>query len=255
MTAIANILPDFKVDFNDSYKKWSDFFEAIDTKNQLPELPSIQTKKEKIFLASRNILSDYYSIKSNELRLDKYNIYAPFTGVYTQVFSEVGSVANPGARLAQIIRTDRLELEVPIYVNDVKWIKKGDDVEITNEEGILSWRGNVLRIAQYVDPTTQSISVFVKVYSKYNQPVYNGQYLKAMFPGKVVQNSFEIPRNSVFNSDEVYVVVNGLLQKRSIEIKKMNENSVIFTGLEEGVDVVVEPLINVVENSKVEILK
>jgi len=255
LTLIANILPDLKVDFSDSFDKWSDFFDKINPEKSLPEFPQINKKKEKIFLASRNILSEYYSIKSDELRLIKYNIRAPFTGVYSQVYSEVGSIANPGARLAQILRTDKLELEVPIDVNEVKWLQVGDIVELANENNTENWQGKVIRIAEYVNPTTQAISVFVRVKPNKNSPLYNGQYLNAVFKGKTIENSFSIPRNSVYSFNEVYVVIDGKLHKRTITVEKVNKDNLVFNGLPQDIDVVVEPLMNIGENTKVEILK
>ena len=255
LTSIANILPDIKVDYPGSYDLWSNFFDAVKIDSDLPDLPEIESRQEKIFLASRNILSDYYSIKSSELRLEKYSIYAPFNGVYTQVYNEVGSVANPGARLAQIIRTDKLELEVPVNTRDIKWLKIGDETIVKNEDESMSWKGRVIRIAKYVDPTTQSISVFVKLNSESSKPLYNGQYLKAEFPGKVITDGFEIPRNSVFNYNEIFVVIDGKLQKRTIEVKKVGDNSIIISGIEEGISIVVESLVNAVVNTEVEIIE
>ena len=254
LTSIANILPDLKVDFTNSFDKWSNFFNDINPEEALPTLPEINEKKEKIFLASRNILSEFYSIKSDELRLSKYNIRAPFTGVYSQVNSEVGSIANPGARLGQILRTDKLELEVPVDISEVKWLKTGDKVELSSENSVQQWQGDIIRIAEYVNPTTQAISVFVKLNPDKKNPLYNGQYLNALFTGMVIENAFSIPRNAVYNYNEVYVVIDGKLQKRIITVEKTNKDNLILSGLTEGVDVVVEPLINMVENTKVQML-
>ena len=252
LTTIANILPDFKIDYKDSYQAWTNFFDSIKIDEKLPALPEIKSKQEKIFLASKNILSSYYSIQSNELRFDKYFIRAPFNGVYTQVNSEVGSIANPGSRLGQIIRTDVLEMEVPIKTEEVKWIAKGDQARATSEDGVFTWKGTVSRVSRFVDENTQSISVFVKLKPNADQPLYNGQYLKAAFPGKVVKNGMEIPRNAVFNFNEVFTVENGKLVKHTVDIQKINQNSFVITGLPEGVDVVAEPLINAIENTEVE---
>ncbi|MCF8370017.1 MAG: efflux RND transporter periplasmic adaptor subunit [Bacteroidales bacterium] len=255
LTSIANILPDFKIDYSDSYQTWTDFFDQIKIDKPMPALPEIKSKQEKIFLASRNILSDYYSIQSDELRLKKYFIYAPFKGVYTQVNSEVGSVANPGSRLGQIIRTDQLELELPIKAEEIRWLNKGDKAVVSTEDGLLSWDGEISRVSQFVDVTTQSISVFVQLAPDPKQPLYNGQYLKAVFPGKTIKAGMEIPRNAVFNFNEVFTVVEGKLVKKTVSIEKYNENSLIFTGLPEGIDVVSEPLINAIENTKVEVIR
>jgi hypothetical protein len=58
----------------------------------------------------------------------------------------------------------------------------------------------------------------------------------------------------VFNSNEVFTVVDGKLKKKVINVLKWNETTLIFNGLEEGEKVVAEPLINVKENSPVGIL-
>ncbi|NQU31704.1 MAG: efflux transporter periplasmic adaptor subunit, partial [Bacteroidetes bacterium] len=62
LNGIAGILPDMKIDFPLSYQKWLKFFNDINIDKTLPELPIIDSDKEKVFLASRNILNDYYTI-------------------------------------------------------------------------------------------------------------------------------------------------------------------------------------------------
>jgi multidrug efflux pump subunit AcrA (membrane-fusion protein) len=255
LNAIANLLPDFKVDFADSYQQWTRFLGSIDIEKELPPLPAITSTKAKIFLAGRNILSDYYTIKSEEVRLKKYHIYAPFTGTFTEVFLEVGSVANPGSRIAKMIRTDKLELEVPIEIHNADWVEPGDRVRVTTGDGSKEWMGQVVRKSAFVEPSTQSISIFVALESTEENPLYLGLYLKAIFPGIVVRNAMEIPRNAVFNNNEVFVVKDGRLAKYEINILKIDEKTLIFSGLDPGLNLVVEPLVNVTENTRAEIIK
>jgi ribosomal protein L24 len=146
-----------------------------------------------------------------------------------------------------------LELEVPIPLQDVKWIDKGDKVHVTAGDDPGEWIGTVVRKADYVDRNTQSISVFISVQNRSDNPVYEGQYLTASFEGEVQGKAMEIPRRAVFNSDEVFVVNDGKLQKARVNIVKVNQQSLIFNGLDEGVLVVVEPLVNVVEGTVVEV--
>jgi len=255
LNAVASLLPDFKVDFPNSYTAWQDFFAAIDIEKDLPKLPANGSGKEKIFLAGRNILSDYYSIKSAEVRLEKYNIYAPFDGTYTDVLLEVGSIANTGSRLAKIIRTDVMELEIPVEVEQAQWIEIGDVAEVTTEDQSNSWTGKVVRKSQFVDPDTQSMEVFVQLTSTPENPLFNGLYLRATFPGTELDAVMEIPRGAVFNQNEVFVIREGKLAREEIEIKKINRDTVIFNGVPEGIEIVVEPLINASENTPVEILR
>ena len=251
--SIANILPDFKIDYPEDYQKIKDFFDALKIDEPLPELPEITSDQQRIFLASRNILNDYFTIKSNEIQLGKHSIYAPFNGTFTDVLLEVGSIANPGSRLARIINTGMLELELPIDVTDVKWINKGDKVLVSSEDGSGEWTGTLIRKADYVDRNTQSVSVFISVQNNAQNPLYEGQYLKASFDGEVTGKAMEIPRRAVFNNNMVYVVNDSTLRKAEINILRVNQQSMIFNGLDEGVHIVIEPLINVVEGSVVDI--
>lgn len=251
LNSIANLLPDYKIDFKDRYKRWQQFFEEISIEKQLPEMPEIKESKEKIYLASRNILSDYYSIKSDELRLDKYRIYAPFNGSFTEVYAEVGAVVNPGSRIAKIIQTDKLELEVPVDISNVKWINKGDEVEILSDDKKNKWIGTVTRKSDFVDQNTQSVAIFIKISKKQGQELYKGMYLKARFKGVIVKNAMEIPRKAVFNRNKVFIVEDGKLKINEINILKINEKTLLFAGLPVNTKIVIEPLINATENTEV----
>lgn len=255
LTSIANLLADFKVDYPQSYPNWNSFFESIDIAKPLPDLPQAKSKQEKVFLATRNVLSDYYAIKSEEVRFNKYNIYAPFNGTFTDVMLEPGSVANPGSRIGKIISTDVLELEVPIDVTNSKWIKKGDKVQILSEDNETQWKGTLIRKSSFVDPQTQSFSAFVTIVPKTDQPIFKGQYLKAIFPGMEIKNCMEIPRKAVFNHNEVYIVEDSVLRKKEIKVHKLNEETLIFSGLNEGTKLVMESLVGATENMKVSILE
>ena len=72
-----------------------------------------------------------------------------------------------------------------------------------------------------------------------------GEYLLASFPGRPILNVMEIPRNSVFNTNEVFIVKKGRLSKQVINVIKTNDRTLIFNGLTEGDSIVVQQLINV----------
>jgi membrane fusion protein (multidrug efflux system) len=255
LNSVANLLPDFKVDYPNSYASWQEFFSKIELDKNLPELPKVESEQEKIYLASKNLLSDYYTIRSEEERLRKYTIFAPFSGSFTEVYLHAGSIANPGSRIATIIRTDKLELEVPVDEYEAKWVNVGDVVKVTNESGENKWTGRVVRKSSFINPTTQSITVFVSLNSSVKNLLYKGMYLNAEFPGVSLAKTMEIPRNSVFNTNEVFTVQDSVLKKEEIIIHKVNEKTLIFSGLKEGTELVMEPLINATENMKVHILR
>ncbi len=85
------------------------------------------------------------------------------------------------------------------------------------------------------------------------QPLLAGEYLMASFPVRPIKNVMEIPRSSVFNSNEVFIIKEGRLAKKEINIVKINERTLIFNGLTEGDSVVVQQLINVSEGTLVQV--
>lgn len=254
LTTISTLLPDLKVDFEKEFPAFLDFFNAIDMNKELPALPSYSDGKLKIFLASRNFLSEYYGIQQDEKKLKRHSLYAPFNGTFTAVNFEVGGYVNIGGQIATMIRTDELEVEVPVKNEQSRWIEIGDTVRIFNRDNQSVSPGVVVRKSDFIEANTQSRSVFVKVASSVKNKLLTGEYKEVVFPGQVIDKAMELPRNAVFNSNEVFIVVDGKLKIREINVLKWNETTLIFNGLKEGEKVVTEPLINVKENTPVGIL-
>ncbi len=254
LNAFTNMLPDIKVDFPDSYNSFLAFFNSVDLNKDIPELPQVKNEKLKIFLASRNILSDYYGIRQDEKRLSRHTFYAPFDGTFTIVNFEVGAYVNAGGQIAKMIRTDQLEIEVPVENSQSVWIKIGDKVNVFSRDKISHSPGKVVRKSNFVDAGSQSRSIFVQVDNPGKTNLLAGEYKVVEFPGQLVEKAMEIPRSAVFNTNEVFIVLDGKLKKQELNVLKWNETTLIFDGLEEGTKLVVEPLINVQENSPVGIV-
>ena len=229
LTSVANVLPDIKYDFEQNYTAWLAFFDAIDLKKKLPELPEVKSEQEKIYLAGRNIFNDYYTIQSSEIRLAKYQVFAPFKGSFSAVYFQEGSIANPGTRIASIIRTDLLELEVSVEVKQVKWLKIGKPVDIYMNNEIIT-RGKVCRISEFVDAKTQSVLVYVSVPNTGKPKLFDGMYLDAHFNGFSLSHVMKVPRSSVFNFDEIFLVENDKLKKTRVDIVKVEQNYLYFSG-------------------------
>ena len=254
LNSFTNILPDLKVDFPNEYERYLGYFNAVELDKDLPKLPDVQNDKLKIFLSSRSILSEYFGILQDEKNLERRSLIAPFDGTFSQVNFEVGAYVNAGGQIARMIRTDLLEVEVPVENGNSKWIKIGDKVDVLSHYQTKPLDGTVVRKADFVDPSTQSRSIFVKVNDFSKDDLLVGEYKVVEFPGQKIKHAMELPRSAVFNSNEVFTIVDGKLKKAEINILKLNETSLLFNGLDEGSIVVAEALINVKENLPVEVL-
>lgn len=249
---LAGIIPDLVIDFPESEEAFTTFFSSIEVDKPLPPMPELKDDKLKIFLASRNVISEYYSIQRDELQLKRRTVRAPFNGTYKDVYMEPGAYTNTGGRVARAIQTDHLEMEVPVVREDALWIKLNDPVKVVSETRSLSWEGKVIRKSQFVDENTQSQTIFIRIKPNKNQVLLAGEYLNAIFPVRPIEEVMEIPRNSVFNSNEVFVVRQGRLVKEKITVIKENERTLIFKGIPEGDTLVVQQLINVSEGTLVQ---
>lgn len=246
---LAAILPDLKIDFNDNFSAWEAYFQQLSLEKPIPPLPEHVSTKEKTFLATRNIFSSYYGIKSAEVNLKKFRVYAPFNGAIAEVQLQSGSFVNPGTRIARLIHSDEMEIKVDVNTDDIRWITMGSSAIILSEKDNKEWTGKIARIGEFVNEATQSIDVFLSV-DEVPEDMYDGEYLKVKIPGRTVEKGMTVPRSALFNNDQVYTLEDSVLQVKTVNLVKVNNETAIFNGLPEGSEIVVEPLINAHNNMK-----
>jgi len=248
---LAGILPDLKIDFSQNFDTWQGYFNALDVDAKFPDLPKTSSEKEKTFLATKGIYSSYYTIKSAEVRLAKHRYYAPFSGSLMEVNMQSGSFINPGTKIGKIIKSGVHELKVAVETKDIPWVLQSSPVKIYSSETQQYWDGHVTRISDYVNQNTQSVDVFIAIQSN-GRKIYDGQFFQAAIPARTVKDGMIMPRNAIYNGDEVFVVENdSILKVREINVIRLTEENAIFNGLSEGDDLVVEPLIGGYNNMKV----
>ena len=258
LTTITTMLPDIKIDYPDHFEKFMSFFNSIDIAKELPALPEFNDEKLKIFLASRNVLSEYYGILQDQKRLSRHSLYAPFNGTFTQVNFEVGGYVNTGGQIAKMIRTDELEIEVQVENEQSKWIKIGDKVMVYSKS-LAKRPGKVIRKAAYIDPTSQSRSVFVKVTSSASDELLAGEYKMVEFPLKIKVFSFVLiilivrflrrPSTIVNTSFELKTALRGISIAASIFCP--GNSTILYSPAKSSSEA---ELINVKENSPVGIV-
>lgn len=246
LQTLSKILPDLKVDYSNEYEKWNNFFTAIDVEKPLPKLPEISSNKEKVFLAANNVLTSYYSLQQQEINIQKYVITAPFKGSFQTVNKEIGAVASPGAELASIIRSDILEVTVPVFPSDLKWAHIGEKVKITNQLGEVK-TASISRISDFINEATQSVDVYLTFQSSSKSRFLQGEYVDVAFNGGVL-TGFKIPREALVATNSVYELVDKKLVKVQVEILRQLDDSYIISGLREGKVIVTESLASVSEN-------
>lgn len=238
---LIGAMPDIELDYPSQTNKWIDFLNQIQTNKSLPELPAINSGKERMFLTSRSILSEYYNIKSLEERYKKYTYTAPWSGTVVEVVSEPGSIINPGVKIARIAKTGDFEVKVPITLSQIEMYKSKGTAIFTNSKGEKVGTGTILRISDVINQSTQSVDVFYSIKPSGNVMIYNGMFLNASISQKVTFESMAIPRMAV-KDNKINVLQDGKLISREIEIMNTKPDTVFVTGLKNGESVVLEQI-------------
>jgi multidrug efflux pump subunit AcrA (membrane-fusion protein) len=249
MSLISSNLADIKLDFKSEYDKWNAYFNSISLDNNLPLFPQTNSSKEKNYIISRSILAEYLSIKSDEEKLRKYTVLAPFDGIITKSYTDIGGNVNPGTPVVDFIRKGKMEIELTVNALEINFINIGDNVEFNENDQ--RFFGKIIRKGSFVNQNTQNISVFSTINADMSS-IYNGMYLDAIINTKGTPNVFKLERRAVFDKNKVFV----LDSKDKLRIKKVNiiateANKVIVDNLPNNIKVVIEPLVNISKGTKV----
>lgn len=252
LTLLTSILPDLKLDYNENFDAWLKFFSSFEVNKPLPPLPETKSFKEKNFVISRNVYSEYYNILSDQERLKKYSIYAPFNGSVLDAFTDDGAITAPGSPMLAVIREGDMEIEVPIGANEIDLVKDAAEVVLYDEIGSVAI-GKVNRKGTYINPQTQTVPVFIDIIES-TVDLYNGMYLNAEIQCEGTTSMIEIPRKALFNKNEVYVVENGRIFAEKVDISLYLKNTVLIKGVKDNTVIVLEPILNAKDSMEVKVI-
>ena len=233
--SIASIMPDIRLDYPEEFSKWQQYLESFDFDKSTPPLPPTNSDQEKFFISGRNIFTIYYNVKNLEVRLSKYTIRAPFSGILTAASVNPGSLVRQGQKLGEYIDPSVFEMEVAINAQYMDLLQVGNQVEVANLDNSKSWKGKIVRVNGRVDPTTQTVKAYIQLNGN---ELKEGMYLEAHLEAKSENNAYEIPRQLLVNNESVYVLKDSILELKRIDPVYFTESTVVIKGLEDGTHMV-----------------
>jgi membrane fusion protein (multidrug efflux system) len=232
LNAVASILPDMKIEDKQVYQKWFNYFNSIEIKKDLPELPYITNMQEKIKLSSRDIFTKYYSVKNQEILLSKYKIKAPFDGFITSNGIIENSYISKGQNLFSISDAKNLEIAVPLLVEDINMIDFSSNPSVkiySDKSGNDFMYGKITRKETNLDRNSQTLNVYVSFNNgKMNPYFLPGNYVNLKIEGKHLDNVAAIPRNLLNNDGFVYTIESGKLAKKEVDLITVQGNKAII---------------------------
>lgn len=248
LSTLVQMLPDIKTDFGDRFDTWRRYIDTLNPEEELPELPAPVTEREKMFLAARQVQTQFYTIRSAEERLRKYQLLAPFDGTLTDVDVSPGTLVRPGQRLGQLLRDGAYELETTLSMADLPFIKVGQTVQLSSDDTGASYKGTIQRVGEQIDPMTQMVPVFI---SLSGQGLREGMYLQGYVQGKLENNVYALPKELLINGKYVWLVRDSALVQQPVELVRAGRETAIIRQFPEGAHYLKEITPGIYEGMKI----
>ncbi|MEM9992189.1 MAG: HlyD family efflux transporter periplasmic adaptor subunit, partial [Bacteroidota bacterium] len=231
LSQIMNLLSDLEADHPDAFPKWKAYVDNFDHKASLPELPTFTSDREEYLFHLRNIPGQYLDIKTQEDRLSKYQIKAPFSGIITQSSIDYGDIVSPGVPLATLLGTSSYQYEAAVNEQEIAYLKVGSQVTLQNTNTQKTYTGKVMRTGGIVDANTQTIPVYISVTG---EDLKQGMYLEGSVQGKAFGQVAAIPNHLITRNNEVYLVQNNTIELLPVERVGSVAGKSLVRGIPDG---------------------
>jgi membrane fusion protein (multidrug efflux system) len=199
------------------------------------------------------------AVETARRALANRTIRAPISGRIADKTEAVsrGNYLNPGNRIARIVDTSRLQVEIALGEREIPYIRQGGaaSVELPVCEGA-PMEASVVAIAAAGDPSTGSFPVIVEWPNGCDNDVRVGM---SAFVSMVPDDDRRIlvPSTAVFaesGAHFVYAAENSVAKRREITIGRRSGNAIeVTSGLDVGAVVVTAGLARVTDGSPVDV--
>jgi RND family efflux transporter MFP subunit len=186
--------------------------------------------------------------------LDYTLIVAPFDGVITRKFADVGDLAAPGKPLLQMENPETLRLEADVPEALVGNVKLGDKFAVRIAAVATEIEGTVAEMSPTANPNSRTY--LVKLDLPCATDLRSGQFGRVSVPvGKA--SAIRVPTAAVIQRGQmelVFVVTGGHAQMRLVKTGSRVEDEIeLVSGLNSGEQVVTENASDLVDGQPVTI--
>ncbi|MEL6448357.1 MAG: efflux RND transporter periplasmic adaptor subunit [Pseudomonadota bacterium] len=230
------------------------------------EPPPLVAREPQLQAAAARLASADAALTKAKLALERTRVVAPYDGRVLSQDADVGQVVGANAPLGSIYATDSVEVRLPLRNRDLGYIDlpeldaRADFATVTfasELDDASRWGGTLVRTDGEIDPIARQLHVTARVDDPYGRnenglPIKIGQYVTAQISGRTIQDAIVIPNQIIYQGAFVYVVDDGVLDRRRIDIAWQNEiESIVTSGLEPGEQVVTTQLGQVTSGTRV----
>jgi len=198
-------------------------------------------------------------LENAKKQLADTRIIAPFSGYITSKNTEIGAYLNVGNAVAGMADISQLRVVVPVSESSVYNLKRGQKVTVT--AGVLpdaKFEGTISDISPRGN-SAHTYPVEVMIANRGKQQLKAGAYVNVSVDMGQSRKVLMIPRDAIISTvkdPSVYIVENGFVHLIKITTGQDYGLSLeVVSGLKEGDQVVTTGQINLMNGSKVSVVK
>ena len=190
-------------------------------------------------------------------QISKTNITAPFSGIVTMKFAEVGAFAAPGMPLLQITDISRLRFTVSVPENELHYFNLNQNYPVKADAySYLDFSGKAILVGSKGNQAN-SFPVQFLINNSPDLKIKSGMFGKVLVAQIHKNDGLVIPSSAIVGSDiepKVYVVKNNKAMLQSISILQRLPNEVVIKdGLNAGDIIITGGFINLSNGAAVSI--
>jgi len=191
-----------------------------------------------------NIDSLTWKVQEAERNLENTVLRSPFTGVINAASAEIGRYVSSSDVVASVY--DDRALEVRFTLTDAQYGRIstdydpliGREVDVVWVVGLSSYRygGTIERIGAEVASARGGVEVVARLDPASSAvQLRPGAFVEIDVPDRLYRNSYRIPETALYDGSDVYVIEDGQLSRRPVEIAAFDGDHVIIaSGLAPG---------------------
>ncbi len=210
----------------------------------------VEASQSSVDAAQSQLVQAQAKRQHDQVLFDYSKITAPFSGVVTQRFANLGTLVQAGTSsstqampLVRLSQDDLFRLVIPVPESYVRYIRVGDPVQVSVPSLNRTFPGKVTRFSVDVKEDTRTMHTEVDV-SNPGHVLIPGLYAEATITLENKPDALAIPLQAVDHANDqtsVYVVSpSGKIEVRRVVLGIQTATSAeVLAGLEEGEMVVV----------------
>lgn len=210
--------------------------------------------------------------------LGRTQVKVPFDALVLEASVELGQLVTPQSALATLVAIDRYWVEVAVPVSQLAHFKipgvnaeaesRGSPARVLLDAGggvVIERQGWIERLLGQVDARGRMARVLVVVEDPLGVegtaarapgatlPLLLGAFVRVQIAGVPLEDTTELPRIALADDREVWLVVDGKLRRREVEVAWRGADTVLVRGLRPGEAVVTTSLASPTEGMAVHV--